>query len=345
MAILLKYFTFAPLVCLVPYLIMTKNIFIHLLVIVLLLVATGLDSSAQRWKRQRYEASFILGATNFMGELGGANQIGTDYYKDFEIAMTRYCLGVGMRYKTTEFTALRGQLIYARLRGEDKLTQEPFRNNRNLMFRSPVIEFDITLEFSWMRESIASRYKVRRVKGRGQKGSEVYFYGFAGIGGMWFNPRGKLDGKYYSLRPLHTEGQGLVDSRPNYSPFQIVIPWGVGVRYKVNKQMSIGMEYGFRHTFTDYIDDVSQTYYDKATLANTYGKESSALSDPALSPAFIKTDGTVTPDHASPEGQGYGCQTCPNQQRGDPTDKDAYMFLNFSVNYRLKSSRKGLPKF
>lgn len=299
-------------------------------------------SNAQRWKRQRYELMARVGATNFLGELGGANQIGTDYYKDFEIAMTRYCIGAGMRYKLTEFTALRGELYYARLRGEDRLTQEPYRNNRNLMFRSPVIETDIIMEFSWMRESIGSRYKVRRVKGRGKKASEVYFYGFAGIGGMWFNPRGKLDNTWYSLRPLRTEGQGLVESRPTYSPFQLVIPWGLGVKYNVNKQWCIGLEYGVRNTFTDYIDDVSTTYFDKTILRQNFGEESVLLSDPALAETFSYMGENY---HQAPPGQSIGCQTCPNQQRGDPTDKDMYMFLNFTVNYRLKSSRKGLPKF
>lgn len=320
---------------------MTKKLLLTLFAAIVVGVCVTAETQAQRWKRQRYEASFVLGASNFLGELGGANQIGTNYFKDLEIAMTRYVLGVGMRYKLTEFTALRGQLLYARLRGEDRLTQEQYRNNRNLMFRSPVIELDVQLEFSWMRESIGSRYKVRRVKGRGKKGSEVYFYGFVGIGGMWFNPRGKFNDKWYSLRPLHTEGQGLVDSRPNYSPVQLVIPYGLGVRYNVNKQMSIGMEYGIRKTFTDYIDDVSTTYFDKRLLRDNFGDVSADISDPSLGEK-IQYMGDVY--HSAPDGT-VGCQTCPNQQRGDPTDLDSYMFLNFSVNYRLKSSRKGLPKF
>jgi hypothetical protein len=320
---------------------MTKKLLLTLFAAIVVGVCVTAETQAQRWKRQRYEASFVLGASNFLGELGGANQIGTNYFKDLEIAMTRYVLGVGMRYKLTEFTALRGQLLYARLRGEDRLTQEQYRNNRNLMFRSPVIELDVQLEFSWMRESIGSRYKVRRVKGRGKKGSEVYFYGFVGIGGMWFNPRAKMNGKWYSLRPLHTEGQGLVDSRPTYSPVQLVIPYGLGVRYNVNKQMSIGMEYGIRKTFTDYIDDVSTTYFDKRLLRDNFGDVSADISDPALGKT-IEFQGDFY--HAAPESE-KDCQTCPNQQRGDPTDLDSYMFLNFSVNYRLKSSRKGLPKF
>ena len=44
-------------------------------------------SHAQRWKRQRLEFSFGVGVSNFLGELGGANQIGTNYFKDLELSL------------------------------------------------------------------------------------------------------------------------------------------------------------------------------------------------------------------------------------------------------------------
>ena len=54
------------------------------------------SASAQRWKRQRYEFSVGIGASNFLGELGGANQIGTNYFKDLEWSQTRLALAVGL---------------------------------------------------------------------------------------------------------------------------------------------------------------------------------------------------------------------------------------------------------
>jgi hypothetical protein len=92
---------------------------------------------------------------------------------------------------------------------------------------------------------------------------------------------------------------------------------------------------------SDYIDDVSTTYFDKRLLRDQFGDASASLSDPSLGEK-INYQGDVY--HAAPEST-VDCQTCPNQQRGDPTNLDSYMFLNFSVNYRLKSTRKGLPKF
>jgi hypothetical protein len=40
----------------------------------------------------------------------------------------------------------------------------------------------------------------------------------------------------------------------------ICFPVGVGVKYSLNRQMSLGFEVLYRFTTTDYIDDVSKTY-------------------------------------------------------------------------------------
>lgn len=306
--------------------------------ILLIIILLPLVSEAQRWKRMRYEIVAAVGTTNFLGELGGANQIGTNYYKDLEMATTRYALNIGMRYKLSQGTAVKVGLTYGRLRGDDKYTQEPYRNNRNLMFRSPVLEIAAQYEFSWMKETIGSRYKVRRVRGRGKKGSDVFVYGFFGIAGYYFNPKAQYNGKWTALAPLHTEGQGLEEypTRKPYSRFQLAIPFGIGMKYSLNKTSSIGIEYGIRKVFTDYIDDVSTTYVDKTVLAENFGDASAYLSDRAL---------TGTSPAGGAPGPFSGCQTCAGQQRGDPRDLDHYMFFLITYNYKLKTTRKGLPKF
>ncbi len=304
--------------------------------IFLLIILLPMFSQAQRWKRMRYEIVAAAGTTNFLGELGGANQIGTNYYKDLEMAATRYVLNLGMRYKLSQSTAVKVGFSYGRLRGDDKWTQEPYRNNRNLNFKSPIVELSAQYEFSWMKETIGSRYKVRRVRGRGKKGSDLYVYGFFGIAGYYFNPKAQYNGTWTALAPLNTEGQTLVSTRQDYSRFQFAIPLGVGLKYSLNKTSSIGIEYGIRKVFTDYIDDVSTTYYDKNELSQNFGDASAQLSDPAL------TGNGGTGGAPGPFG---GCQTCAGQQRGDPRDLDHYMFFLITYNYKLKTTRKGLPKF
>ena len=314
----------------------------RLKVIVLCLIILPTLVEAQRWKRQRYEWVAAVGATQFLGDLGGRNQIGSDYFFDLDAASTRYVLNLGFRYKVSQYVSLKTGFSFGEVAGDDKFTLEPFRNNRNLHFRSPIVEWATQVEVSWMRESIGSRYKIRRVRGRGRKGSQVYVYGFAGVALLYMNPMAKYDGKWHSLRKLHTEGQGFVPSREEYSNWQFTIPFGVGMKYALDKKSSIGLEYGLRKTFTDYMDDVSTSYvYTKWAVngqqiknALGYDDVAAALADPSLNPVPAGVDAF--------EG---ACSACPVQQRGDPTDLDSYMFLTITYNRKIRTTRKGLPKF
>jgi hypothetical protein len=308
----------------------------------LLLVILPTLASAQRWKRQRYEWIAGVGATQFLGDLGGRNQVGSDWFFDLDAASTRYVVNLGFRYKISQYISVKTGLTFGEIAANDKFTDEPFRKNRNLHFRSPVVEWATQMEVSWMRESIGSRYKIRRVRGRGRKGSQVYVYGFAGVALLYMNPMAKYDGKWHALKPLHTEGQEFVPSRTEYSNWQLTIPFGVGMKYALDKKSSIGLEYGLRKTFTDYVDDVSTSYVYTKWAPNAlaiqqslgYDNVAAGLADPSLNRAPGDIDSFPG-----------ACSACPGQQRGDPGDLDSYMFLMITYQRKIRTSRKGLPKF
>ena len=73
-----------------------------LLSILALFLAFLQQADAQRWKRQRFEFSLGAGVSNFLGELGGANQIGTNYFKDLEWSQSRLAIAIGLRYKLSD---------------------------------------------------------------------------------------------------------------------------------------------------------------------------------------------------------------------------------------------------
>ena len=298
-------------------------VFRNFLVISVFLLISIHKADAQRWKMVRYEFNGGLGASNFLGELGGANQIGTNYFRDFEWSQTRFALAIGLRYKLSEFFAFNTHLTYGAVSGDDKLTEEFFRNYRNLSFSSNIFEWNVNFEAAFQQEQIGHRYRLRRVKG--QKGYEVYAYGFVGIGIFNFDPKAEYKGNTYRLQPLGTEGQGLIPTRQKYSLWQFCIPIGFGFKYTIDAKWGVGIEYGMRKTFTDYIDDVSTTYFDNNEIRLAYGNVAAALAD--RSP------------HTNPN------ITAPDEQRGDPRDLDAYMFAIFSVNYKIRTTRGGLPRF
>ena len=310
---------------------MKKIIILFLLVSIAPSIASAQRSS--RWKRMRYELVYGIGGTSFLGELGGANQIGTDLLRDVEFRVTRPMVHLGMRYKLLEKLSFKAALSVGMIAGDDKLTGKSgeqldgdaiYRYNRNLHFRSMIAEFGGQFEYSIVRERSGHRYNLRRV--RGIKGFKTNTYVFVGVGGFYFNPKANYDGSWQALQPLGTEGQGLVPTREKYSRVALCIPYGIGVKYGMSRKWSIGMEFGMRKTFTDYIDDVSKTYFDNDAISQNYGPTAAALADPHLE--FIS-------DSSYRAGE----------QRGNAADNDAYLFAIITLTYKLRTNRNGLPKF
>ncbi len=288
--------------------------------------------TAQRWKRQRYEFSFGVGASNFLGELGGANQIGTHYFKDLEWSLTRFATSIGLRYKLSNYFAFKTHFTYGRLTGEDKLTDEYYRHYRNLSFFTDIYEFNINFEGAFQEEQIGSQFRFRKHRGRG--GYEIYMYGFVGGGVFYFNPKTVLNGKTYALQPLGTEGQGWDPGKSKYSLVQLCIPIGVGFKYTLGNTWGVGLEMGLRKTFTDYIDDVSTKYYDFSQ--SSAPPEARFLADRSEDDALFY-NGEHNPETAS--------ITAPEAQRGNSREKDSYLFAIFSINYKIKNGRGHMPRF
>lgn len=305
-----------------------KKVFIFFL----FLSFTTVSLQAQRKKTRfldRSETVYGIGFSNFLGELGGRDMIGTNGIRDLEMILTRPSVHLGFRYRKNPILSFKLNLIYGLVAGRDSLTKEPFRRNRNLSFKSPIFETSLQAEISVLQlKSTKSRYVLRGVRGKSGIDLNIYLYG--GIGGFYFNPKAKLGGKWWSLQPLGTEGQGIAASRSPYKRVQACFPIGVGFRLPLSdKNWTIGFEYGIRLTTTDYIDDVSTTYFSPTLISQKYGPVAAQLSN---------RSNPSSPDYL-PLSTGTG------QQRGDPTDKDAYMMGTITLTYRLKSGRSVLPKF
>ncbi len=296
----------------------------RLLIALALVVLLPLLSEAQRfgyqskWKQYRHEFTAGAGVSNFLGELGGRDQIGTDFVNDLELSETQLAFNLGYRYHIGQPSVLRLHMSYGNVSGDDALTEETFRHNRNLHFRSKIYEFSLLYEYQFGQAQQGHRYRWKGVRGR--RAWSWGWYAFLGVGGFHYNPEAQVqDGTWVQLYRLNTEGQGLPGGPKDYSRWSVAIPAGLGVRYSLNRNWAVGLEGGYRKTFTDYIDDVSTEYYDRQEILFAYGPQAAYLSNPTL--------GELSPR-----------VTKAGQQRGDSTDKDAYMFLTFQVYYRIKSN-------
>lgn len=279
------------------------------------------------WKTHRQELEFGFGVSNFLGELGGRNQIGSPFVWDLELSKTRPAASIGYRYYIARKMALRGRLTYGVLAGNDNLTTEPYRMNRNLSFKSEIYEASLVYELHLYREELGHIYDLRGVKGT--KSSRVGLYLFIGIGGFYFDPKAQFNNTFVRLKPLGTEGQGLPNGADEYNNLQMCVPMGVGLRKALSKAWSVGLELQYTKTFTDYIDDVSGVYYDNAAIGAAYGPEAAFLANPSL--------GTLPPEYGNPTAEGA--------ERGDPDDLDAYIFVKAKVEYKLYKYRSGSKKY
>ncbi|MCG8476738.1 MAG: DUF6089 family protein [Cytophagales bacterium] len=75
-----------------------------------------------------------------------------------------------------------------------------------------------------------------------------------GIGALYFQPKAKNSGTTYKLADYETNGE-------KYSPVTVIVPSGLGMKVKVTDELDLALEFGFRMTFTDFLDDISGPGY------------------------------------------------------------------------------------
>lgn len=261
------------------------------------------------------------GFTQFMGDAGGADQIGTNFLADFDFDALRPNFLIGARYRINHFIAVRLNLQYGILKGHDQYTSYPGRAFRNLGFRSPLFEWGGLVEFYFIPEQQTGHKHGHHHK-RIKKSKIVTGYIATGVAGCYFNPLGDYtDGTTYELHLFNTEGQGKVSTREPYELTSFVVPVNLGFRFRLNEAFSIDAELCYRKSFSDYMDDISTTYVDPALFAG----------DPIATYFANPVPGTPG--------------TEPGSQRGDPTDPDGYMFLMVNVSWKFSTTSRSVPKY
>jgi hypothetical protein len=266
------------------------------------------------WKSKRHEYTIGGGVTNYIGDLGGLDKKGTNYtLVDIEFSQFKYGFYGSYRYNISHRHSSSISLFYGKIAGDDALTSEPFRNNRNLSFTNNIIELTWNYEYYIIRPQPGHIYDIQGAKGLASINWD--FYVFLGMGAFYHNP--KSNGT--PLRFKGTEGQGLPGEKPYYNLIAFSFPVGFGGAYHISKSLKIGTEMAYRWTTTDYLDDVSGNYYDNAKIAEFRGAQVAALADPSSgeNPSWTK-EGT---------------------QRGDPKWKDGFLTLLVKVTYMPKKKK------
>lgn len=222
----------------------------------------------------KFEIGFALSTMQYEGEIGGRFPF---IYNDLNnpTSRARPAGGINFGYHLTDFISFRGGITVGSVQAADRLLKpEPdpavvYKLTRNLSFRSSIIEAGITTEF-YPLPVIFKRY--------GQNLGRFNPYIVAGFNFFRFNPRSIYLDKtgalsWVDLKPLRTEGQGMpiANAPKEYSLNATSIPFGIGIRFNVNENISLALEWLNRTTSTDYLDDVSGRYIDNAEFDKFFG--------------------------------------------------------------------------
>jgi hypothetical protein len=263
-----------------------------------------------------WDYGITLGASNYLGDIGGKEKTRRDFVADMKLAKTRWNVGAFARYKWKPKLSLKLALDYLRIEGDDKLSTNAGRHYRNLNFRNDMFDLALTGEwFFYENNDLGNTYRYRN-------GFRAYLFG--GVGGFYSNPKGNYKGEWIKLRPLETEGV-------KYKPFGVNIPVGLGFYFTLEKKHRIGFEVNWRTTFTDYLDDISGNYPD-ATPGNSATSQMSNRTSELGATAETDDPGAyyyfMNPQTNSPRFEG--------QKRGDKTHKDSYMTMSLTYSYVIR---------
>ena len=273
-----------------------KDIFTRwntLLLAVLFIFISTTESNSQYKPNQEFG---ILGGTGYY--IGDMN---STHFNNLRVAG-----GITYRKNFDRRFTFKSSALYTNVYANDENSKDLIKVNRNLKFKSDIIELSGQIEFNFLAY---------------ETGNSLYNWTpfiFTGVSIFNYNPQAEgSDGQWYDLQELGTEGQGTTSfpNRKKYSLTQLSVPFGGGVKIGVSDNFNIIVEYGLRKTFTDYIDDVSTTY---VGIPSEFTNIAIELADQSI-------DG--------PQLAGIA--------RGDETNKDWYSFSGITLSFRLQGKTKG----
>ena len=296
---------------------------------------TSHGQGGQSFKKHKYTSIGIsINAMNYVGELDPGPS-----FLSPGIKFTKPNIGFTYLRRLAPRYSIRGAASWGMVKGDDYKNasfsdKDIHRKFRNLSFRSAILEFkgDVIIDL-WEN------------RGRYTKRPDYTPYFFTGLAYFHMNPKAKYNGDWVALEPLELEGK-------SFSLHQIALPVGLGFRYKLGKQWDLAFEMGWRFTLTDYMDGVSTSYVDKATLSSQAAIDLSDRSGELLGndeiASYVANQGGFISDPYSSSGQrinGYGGITAgqPADQRGDK-NRDWYIVTGFHLTY-IVPGRIICPKF
>jgi hypothetical protein len=279
-----------------------------------------------------------IGLADLWGDVGTKSII--DHYANEKYwGKPHFMGGLFVRYSAHPAFAIRLGANYGTLYATDEWNKQKAesassasddayqRYMRNQEIRANIWETSLLFEITPRRfnyESLGARKRFQP-------------YLLLGVSYFHFKPTAKYidrdgnDRGYVDLYDLNIEANGLPneiysDSKPTYNLWQLAVPAGLGVRWDIGRRLAFGIEWLYRLTFTDYLDNVSGKYVDPMLYQSIHAK------DPRkASLAYEMQDRSYIIDKSY--------QHSPGQNRGNASNKDSYSTFGFTLIFKVPSKK------
>ncbi|WP_228852600.1 type IX secretion system protein PorG [Aegicerativicinus sediminis] len=167
---------------------------------------------------QIYEVGVFGGGSNVIGDVGRTNYISPN----------QVAYGAILKWNRSERHAYRISFIYADIVGEDKLSDDPRRKQRNYRFSDGIFEISAGMEFTFWEYNLH------------EPGNQLTPYLYTGISVA------NHDNHYFDFNGNYID-EGV-------SSWAWGIPMVLGVKARILPQTVLGFEIGARYTTSDELD-------------------------------------------------------------------------------------------
>ena len=334
--------------------------FLRSIITTICLSAAAINAGAQqKWTRYRapefaeppgWSLGMSFGLSDLWGDVGTKSPL-DHYINDKYWDRPHFMGGIFSRYALHPGFVLRMGINYGSVYANDNfnfskaksastLEDDAYqRYARNLDIKSNVWEGNVLFEINPRR--------LGNLESKGAK-KRMQPYLLVGFGGFHFRPKGTYtprgtdgkvngQGREVDLYDLHLEADGIILSDslqrelgttplPKYSLWQGEIPMGLGLRWDLGNQLTLGIEYMYRYTFTDYLDNVSNFYINPKVFDIVHANDPNKAQ---LSKDMYDKSWQIDQNYKHANGE----------LRGNPAVKDGYSTITISFFYRIKSKK------
>ena len=171
---------------------------------------------------QIHEVGFSIGGSNYIGDIGRGNYINPN----------KVAAGLFYKYNKNPRIVIRTAYSYIPIQGDDQNASSTFRKDRELNFSNTIHELSFGIEYNFYEYDISSEDKTW-----------TPYLLFELVG---FN--------YKNADSYTTSGTLISGNKTSFA-----IPFGIGYKSKLYRNLAFSFETKFRYTFEDDLDFISNS--------------------------------------------------------------------------------------